>query len=152
MGDFEGDSSGQMLVNDLMKKDGTEFVMLTGSFDQAMQQTRVNMTRRKVLASNQLSAPQKESVDLNKLGSGASDHVKNVVLGLSLGDGEYLIAIAWSTAEQVRIMIPHLFFTLRLIKSISASGIASSRSFWAMMRLSVRTKRADLFPVSVACL
>mmetsp|Transcript_33105 Transcript_33105/g.75589 ORF Transcript_33105/g.75589 Transcript_33105/m.75589 type:complete len:861 (+) Transcript_33105:270-2852(+) len=100
MNDFEGDSSGEKLVNDLTKKEGTEFVMLTGSFDQAMQQTRVNMTRRKVLAHNKLSAPHKQSVDVDKLGDKASDHVKNVVLGLSLGDGEYLIAIAWCTAEQ----------------------------------------------------
>ncbi|EJK60888.1 hypothetical protein THAOC_18696, partial [Thalassiosira oceanica] len=77
MNDFEGDSSGEKLVNDLTKKEGTEFVMLTGSFDQAMQQTRVNMTRRKVLAHNKLSAPQKQSVDVDKLGNGASDHVRN---------------------------------------------------------------------------
>ena len=50
---------------------------------------------------NKLSNPEKENVDVNELGDEAADHVKNVVLGLGLGNGEYLIAIAWSTAEQV---------------------------------------------------
>ena len=101
MSQFEGQSTGQKLVEDLKKTEGTEVVMLTGSYDQASKQVRVTRSRSRVLAKNKLSNPEKENVDVNELGDEAADHVKNVVLGLGLGNGEYLIAIAWSTAEQV---------------------------------------------------
>ena len=65
--------------------------MLTGSYDQASQQVRVTRSRSRVLAKNKLSNPEKENVDVNELGDEAADHVKNVVLGLGLGNGECLI-------------------------------------------------------------
>ena len=39
-------------------------------------------------------------MNVSDLGEDASDHVKNVVKGLGLGNGRYLIAIAWTTKEQ----------------------------------------------------
>ena len=91
MSQFEGQSTGQKLVEDLKKTEGTEVVMLTGSYDQASKQVRVTRSRSRVLAKNKLSNPEKENVDVNELGDEAADHVKNAVLGLGLGNGECLI-------------------------------------------------------------
>ena len=91
MSRFERQSTGQKLVEDLKKTEGTEVIMLTGSYDQARKQVRVTRSRSRVLAKNKLSNPEKENVDVNELGDEAADHVKNAVLGLGLGNGECLI-------------------------------------------------------------
>ena len=37
---------------------------------------------------------------MSDLGEDTADYVKNVVKGIGLGNGRYLIAIAWTTKEQ----------------------------------------------------
>ena len=90
-------SAGQKLVMMLEDREDCDYIILTGSYDEAMDLVRVKKKRRSKTRG-------KETIDnetiVKDLDQEAEDHVKNVVKGLELGNNEYLIAIAWCTEEQ----------------------------------------------------
>ena len=90
-------SAGQKLVHMLEERDDCDFIMLTGSYDEATNLVRVTKKRRTKVKGKQTIHDQSTVTDLDDQ---AEDHVKNVVKGLDLGNNEYLIAIAWCTEEQ----------------------------------------------------
>ena len=76
----------------LSTTDGVEYTCLTGSYDEALETVRVTKTRKS-------KRNGKVMENLNDVEKEAADQVKNVVQGLGLGNGEFMLAVAWVTEE-----------------------------------------------------
>lgn len=81
----------QKLLSKLEELDGVEYCYLTASYDLATDLVTVVKVRN--------SRKGKSSEELKKIDEEAKAHVKNVIKGLGLGDGQILLAVAWVTAE-----------------------------------------------------
>lgn len=75
------------LLAELDARDDVDYVALKGSYDEALDKVRINKKRRTKKGGK---VELDESGEVKDLGEEAEDSVKNVVKGLSLGDGEYL--------------------------------------------------------------
>ena len=85
-------SSAQKLINKLDQTEGLEYYKLTGSYNEAKESIRISKTRKS-------KEGNKTTADLTSVSDEAKQHVENVIKGLSLGNGEFLIVVAWVTAE-----------------------------------------------------
>lgn len=75
------------LLAELDAREDVDYVVLKGSYDEALDKVRINKQRRKKKGGK---VELNESCEVKDLGEEADDSVKNVVKGLSLGNGEYL--------------------------------------------------------------
>ena len=82
-----GASTAMELLAELEARADVDYVALKGGYDEALDKVRINRKRRKTKGGK---VELEESDDLKDLGEEADDTVKNVVKGLSLGNGEYL--------------------------------------------------------------
>ena len=65
---------------------------MTGGYNEAIDKVRITKTRK--------SKRSKEVVeDVTDIDEEMEDQVKNVVKGLALGRGQFLLAVAWVTKE-----------------------------------------------------
>ena len=84
-------TAAQKLLAMLEKEEGTEFCYLSATYDLAKDSVTVTKTRQ--------SKKGKSAEDIKILDDEAKDHVKNVIKGLGLGNGQILLAVAWITKE-----------------------------------------------------
>jgi hypothetical protein len=84
-------TAAQKLLAMLEKDEGTEYCYLSASYDLAKDLVTVVKTRQ--------SKKGKSTEAMRILDEEAKDHVKNVIKGLGLGDGQILLAVAWITKE-----------------------------------------------------
>jgi hypothetical protein len=66
-----------------------------GSYDEATRSVRV---RRK----NKSAMSGKTETELRELSESAQQYIQSVIKGLDLGDGQFLLAVAWVTSDAVR--------------------------------------------------
>ena len=69
-----------------------EYTVLTGTYDEALDKVRVTKTKK-------TKRYGETTEDLKTIPKSMKDQVKNVVKGLDLGDGQFLLAVAWVTKE-----------------------------------------------------
>ncbi|EJK59491.1 hypothetical protein THAOC_20277 [Thalassiosira oceanica] len=72
------------LLAELDAREDVDYVVLKGSYDEALDKVRINKQRRKKKGGK---VELNESCEVKDLGEEADDSVKNVVKGLSLGNG-----------------------------------------------------------------
>ena len=84
-------TAAQKLLSKLEELEGTEYCYLSASYDLATDLVTVVKVRN--------SRKGKTKEELKHIDDEAKDHVKNVIKGLNLGNGQILLAVAWVTSE-----------------------------------------------------
>ena len=86
------DTTAQKLIHNLQTTENCEYIILTGGYDEALDRVRITKPRK--------SKRSKEVMeDVTAIDEEMEDQVKNVVKGLALGRGQFLLAVAWVTKE-----------------------------------------------------
>ena len=71
------------------------FTVFVGSYDDATRSVRVRKKNKTAFAG-------KTELELKELSESAQMYIQSVIEGLDLGDGQFLLAVAWATESAVR--------------------------------------------------